>query len=153
MKKIFALILVAFLLFSLVGCKNEPSAEEILTEFVRAYGAEGTVYSPNREMGEEGYVPEGMAERIYLYSGDFPGNYALFLNTHSHKGSECGIFVCSDAQEAEMVSEMCIERANLAANRKEDVVIIRSGSIIAYSTFEDSERVKELLSKIISRLS
>lgn len=152
MKNFVALFLSALLLFSLSGCGKEPSAEEILKEFVTAYGAEGTIYSPSRERQEAGYIPDGMMEKVYIFSGSFPENYALFLNDHSHKGSECGVFVCSDAEERERVTEMCIERASLVADSKESVIIIKSGRVIAYSTFEDQKRAKELLGKIIARL-
>jgi hypothetical protein len=141
------------ILFALTCCSNEPSAEEILNEFIYAYGMEGTVYSPSKESFEEGNISKELIEKIYVFDGEFPKNFAICLNSHSHKGSEVGVFVCSDENERAATVEMCLERMRLVAKNKEDAVLVRSGRIIAYSTLEEPKRAEELLMKIISRLS
>ena len=153
MRNVLALIIAISILGLLLSCGREPSAEEIINEFMAAYGMEGVVYASGKESYEEGYIAEGLIEKIYVYDGEFPEKFALCLNSHSHKGSEVAVFVCRDENERSAVNEMCLERTRLVSENKENVVVVRSGRIIAYSTLEDPKRAEELLRKIISRLS
>ncbi len=153
MKKCISLFMLLIALVSLSSCEEEANAEIILNEFINAYGAEGAAYSSFSELGEEGYVPEGLFEKIYRYEGKLPENFAIYLNSHSHKGSECAVFVCKDEDERAGVVEMCLERMKLVCADKRNNVLIRSGNIVAYSTMEDADRAEELLRKIISRRS
>ncbi len=151
MKKKVSLIILSLVMLLLSSCSDEPSAELLLSDFTESYGAEGIIYSSEKSLGEEGYVPEGLTEKIYIYEGAFPKNYAIFLNSHTHKGSEAAIFICKDEKERQKVSEMCLERMKTVSDGKDDRILIRCGNIIAYSTLEDAEKAEELLKKIISR--
>ncbi len=151
MKKLFGFIILILSVMSLSSCTAEPSAEKMIGEFKELCGAEGIIYSPRKQLGEEGHIPEDLTKKIYLYDGDFPRNYAILLNSHSHKGSEAAIFVCQSEDERQKVTEMCLERIRIVADKKENAVIIRSGNIIAYSTLEDKELAERLLYKIIRR--
>ena len=45
MKKTALILISLVLLFSLISCQREVSAEGLLSEFISAYGAEGVIYS------------------------------------------------------------------------------------------------------------
>ncbi len=150
MRKIVSVFLLIFMLVLLFSCAEEPSAEELMKDFISSYGAEGIIYSPRCEVYEDGYIREGFTEKIYIYNGNFPKNYAIFLNSHSHRGSEAALFVCKDENEKQTVLEMCLERVKTVCDGSDNCVIIRSGNIIAYSTLEDKGRSENLLRKIIS---
>ena len=109
MKKIITIFVLLSLLLGLSSCKNEPNAYELLSDFVNSYGAEGIIYSPLISEGEKGYMPSGMVERIYIFCGNLPRNFAVFLNSHADSRSECGVFVCSDAAQCQIVEEACLE--------------------------------------------
>ena len=94
-KTVLFFVLISIL--SLFGCGGAVSAEGMLSEFIYAYGAEGVIYSSEAREGEAGYVGEGLTEKIYVYEGNFPRNFAIFLNSHIDAASECGAFVCDDA--------------------------------------------------------
>ena len=148
MKKI-ALILIPFILIStLCACQSEVSAEELLSEFISAYGAEGIIYSSECVEGDEGYLPEETLSKIYLYSGRFPENWAIFLNSHATYGSECGVFVCDSADMRLSVEKTCLERVRLLSGG-ENSFVIRSGNIVFYSTMQDGERAERLFKKIL----
>ncbi len=149
MKKIILLLTALFLIFTLFSCEKQISAEAILTEFISTYGAEGIVYSSAKGREEEGYISEELSSKIYIYEGDFPRNFAIYLNSHSHKGSEAAVFVCRNEDERQKVTEACLERMKLIAAKQEDRVIVRIGNTVAYSTLGDGERTGELLAKII----
>ncbi len=148
MKKI-ALILITFILLStLCACQSEVSADQMLREFISAYGAEGVIYSSECVEGDDGYLPEATLGKIYVYSGRFPENYAIFLNSRAGYGSECGVFVCEDAEMRLSVEEMCLERIRLLSGG-ENSFVTRSGSVVFYSTMQDRARAEEIFKKII----
>ena len=148
MKKI-ALILIPFVLLStLCSCQSEVSADLMLREFISAYGAEGIIYSSACAEGEDGYLQDGTLDRIYVFGGRFPENYAIFLNSHADYGSECGIFVCSDTEMRLAVEEMCLERIRILC-AGDNSFVARSGNTVFYSTMQDGEKAEEIFKKII----
>ena len=149
MKKTISVILIISILTLLFSCEKKQNAYEILNEFVTAYGAEGIIYSPHFSEGEDGYIREGFVQKIYLFSGRFPNNFAVFLNSHAENGSECAVFVCEDAQMLLMVEELCIERTRLIASGSDRTFIKKNGNIIFYSTMENKERAERLFKEII----
>lgn len=148
MKKLFFLFIILLLALSFSSCKKEASAEEMLREFIYSYGVEGIVYTPTARLGEQGYVYDGLTEKIFVYSGEFPQNYAVLLNFRSSYGGECGVFVCDDSEEWQAVSEMCEERVALLS-RGEGGIVLRSRGVIFYSTLDDSKRAEEIWYKIL----
>ena len=153
MKRLISLFILSAVCISFFSCNKEISSEKILSEFSKAYGLEGIIYSSFKDPSEEGFIPEELVRQIYVYDGDLPKDYSIYLNSHSHKGSECAVFICENEDERQRVNEMCLERIKLVANRSEDALIIRSGKIIAYSTLEDREKAELLLKKIIAKSS
>lgn len=150
MKKIISLLLcIITFSISLCSCEDNRDACEMLTEFINTYGAEGTIYSPSIMEGEDGYIYDGMMERIYLFSGEFPENYAVFLNGRSDFASECAIFICPDADMLQKVEEMSLERIRLIASGKDHAFVKRSGSVCFYSTMKDRARAEKIFSEII----
>ena len=149
MKRIIAMLnVVIFVLFS-VSCKKDFSSEDFLGDFILLYGGEGTVYSSQKLPFEEGYVSEELLSKVYIYEGDFPKNYAIFLNQRSTSGFEVGVFLCEDEDERAAVSEMCLERLDLLCENEKGGLFIRSGNLVIYTTAEDKERAELIFDKII----
>lgn len=144
---IFTLALV-LTLSMLVSCEAEPSSDELLREFISTYGAEGVIYSSECAEGDVGYLPRETLAKIYIYSGRFPENYAIFLNSRAGYGSECGVFVCDDADMRLSVEEMCLERIRLLSGG-DNAFVTRSGNIVFYSTMKERGRAEEIFKKII----
>ncbi len=149
MKKLISLALIlALSLFTLTACKAEPSADELLREFISAYGASGVIYSSECVEGDEGYLPEEMLGKIYVFSGRFPENYAIFLNSRAGYGSECGIFVCNDTEMRLSAEEMCLERIRLLSG-DDNAFLTRSGRVVFYSTMQDRAKAEAIFKEII----
>ncbi len=149
MKKTIAIIIcITTICLSLCSCRREENAYDLLCEFTSAYGADGVIYSPNVPEGKEGYIYDGLMERIYIYSGSLPANYAVMLNSRTDVYSECGIFICSDA-EMPFVEEMCLERVWLLAEGEDHAFVKRSKHICFYSTLRDRSRAEKIFSEII----
>lgn len=149
MNKILALIIAFAFVFSLVSCSNEPDTYRLLCEFVKTYGAEGVIYYPDAAEGEDGYITKGFIEKIYLFYGSFPDNFAILLNSRTDYSSECGIFFCDDAEMLQMVEEMCLERIRLICHGDDRAFVKRSGKIVFYSTMPDRVRAERIFSEII----
>lgn len=150
MKRIFA-FLIAVLLFltSLTACKKrEIDTDAMLREFISSYGAEGVIYSSACLEGEDGYLSSETLNKIYVIDGRFPENYAIFLNSHTDYGSECGAFVCDDTEMRLAVEEMCLERIRLLCG-KDNSFVARSDNIVFYSTMQDRAKAEQLFKKII----
>lgn len=150
MKKVIVLIIVSAVLVSMLSsCTEQRDAYEMLTEFITAYGAKGIIYSPRIGEGEVGYVPDGLVEKIYVFSGRFPENYAIYLNSRADLPSECGIFVCENAAMLSMMEEACLERARLLVQGGDYAFVKRQGSVVYYSVMHDAERAERLWHEII----
>ena len=149
MKKILATIIILCTAISLVSCSEERSAVSLLDSFISVYSADGVIYTPSREEGEEGYIDESLFSKIYRYDGDMPRNFALFLNSHTDHTSECAVFVCRDGDELMRVERMCLERVALLSS--ESGFVVRSHGTVFYSTMSDKARAQRLWRSIISR--
>ena len=150
MKKIISIILlIVTLSLLLISCKSDVDAYEMLNEFIRTYGAEGVIYSPEISEGNDGYIRDGLIEQIYRFHGQFPLDYAIFLNSHPDYSVECGVFVCSDVQMCDMVEEMCLERIRLLAMGEKHAFVKRSGRVVFYSTMPDRDRAEKIFNEII----
>lgn len=149
MKRLISILLLLTFTLSLFSCKEQRDAYSLLSEFVSAYGAEGVIYSPDISEGHDGYITDGLVEKIYDFSGRFPDEFAIFLNSHPDFGSECAVFICADAQERELVEEACLKRIRLLGRGSDTSFIKRQGSIIFYSTMKDKKRAEELWREII----
>lgn len=149
MRKLIASILLVIMFLSLCSCNSERGAYSMLCEFVSGYGAEGVIYSPHIPEGEDGYIRDGFMEKIYLFSGKLPVNYAIFLNSRPDFSSECGLFICSDAEMTLMVEEMCIERVRLLCQGDDRGFVKRSRNAVFYSTMKDRARAEKVFSEII----
>jgi hypothetical protein len=147
MKKIISLTLLIILCLSLSSCREERSAYQIMSEFVSAYGAEGVIYSPEIGEGKEGYIREGLVERVFLFSDGIGDNFALLLNSHIDIPSECGVFVCSDDDEVRRAEEICLERIRLLS--RDRGFVKKRGRVVYYAVLSDSERAERIFKEII----
>ena len=148
MKKHFLFIVLICAMFSFCSCSPEADPADMLSDFILLYGAEGTIYSSDARLSEEGFISDELFEKIFVFSGERPNSFAIFLNSHSHKGSECGVFVCRDDEEKERVIEMCKGRATLVSSDA-SYLLICSGNTVFYSTMSDCKNVERLWNRII----
>ena len=132
------------LLFGLVSCAENRPASDLLSEFVCAYGAEGAIYRSDASETEDGYAEYDLLKKIYTFYGDFPEEFAIFLNSHADYGSECGVFVCRDSGEVSAVEDMCFERVKLLGRGGENSFVVREGRVVFYSTMSDGERARRI---------
>ena len=150
MKRLILLLLVITLVAtSLSSCGSEPDAYDLLCEFTAAYGVEGIVYSPIIPEGNAGYIGGGLVEKLYVFSGTFPQNYAIFINSRLSGFSECGVFVCNSSDAVDMVEEMCLERIRLLAGGENHTFIKISDMTVFYSTMQERERAEKIWREII----
>jgi hypothetical protein len=149
MKKTLYLILALAMLFSLCACNRRCDAHDLLIQFVRSYGAEGIIYSTKMPEGEAGYLPSELIEKIFVFSGKFPENFAIFLNSRADFGSECGVFVCSDVNELSVAREVCLERISLLGRGSANAFIKCCDNVVFYSTMQDRERAEGIWQEII----
>ena len=147
MRKIICLCLIFALCLSLVGCRNEQSAYDILSEFVSDYGVEGVIYSPSVSEGSSGYVTDGLIERAFLFTDGLGDNFALLLNSHIDRASECGVFVCSDDEEVRLAEEICLERVRLLSG--EGGFVKKRGRVVYYYVLSDPDRAERIFREII----
>ena len=146
LKNIFLICIISMLFLSMFSCQEEQTAYEIISEFTRAYGATGIIYSPHIAEGQPGYVGDGLIERAYHFSGRFPDDYAILLNSHTTEPSECGAFICQDADTLASAEEFCLERVRLLGGG----FVKRRGRVVYYSTMQDAERAERLFKEIIN---
>ena len=152
MRRLLSFLLIISLCLSLLSsCRAEPSAYDMLSEFIAVYGAEGVIYSPEIPEGQSGYVPDGMMKRIYVFSGEFPKNYAVYLNARPTEFSECGLFVCEDADTLSRMEESCLERVNLLSMGDSRGFVSVSGNRVFYSTMQDRECAEKIWREIIRK--
>lgn len=149
MKKLLCLVLIIVLLTSLTSCGESGDPYLLLDEFVKEYGAEGVIFSPKIAEGQPGYVSPGLMEQVYRFSGDFPENYAIFLNSRPDYGSECGVFLCEDADMLLMMQEVCLERMKLLDGKGERSFLKIKGKMLFYSTMIDRARAQTIWKEII----
>lgn len=150
MKKLAVLLISALLVTTLCSCRTECDPYTLLSDFTQLYGAEGIIYHTSAEIYEDGYIDADLFRRIFVFSGEMPDSFAVFLNSHSHKGSECGVFVFSDEYEKSRIVEACQSRAALVSDNG-DYLIICSSNTVFYSTLEDKPLAERLWNQIIRR--
>ena len=149
-KLVSFLLILIFTATSLFSCTEKADAYQLLSEFVKVYGADGVIYSPEISEGEPGYISNGMIEKIYVFSGDFPTNYAIFLNSRLDDFSECGVFICNSSDSLAMTQEMCLERIKLLSNGGEHAFVKVHRMTVFYSTMQDRNRAERIWHEIIS---
>lgn len=148
MRRVCLLFVIIILSLSAVSCESEASAKDMLSDFCSAFGAEGVIYSPEVMEGADGYITPRLFSDIYISYGTPPENYAVMLNSRVDVSAECGVFVSDNAFELSSIEEMCAERIR-TLDAEDRGVIIRSGSSVFYSTFADTDAVREIWYSII----
>lgn len=147
MKRIFVLLFLCA--FILTSCGEEPDVRSLTEEFVSAYGADGTVYSTECREGEDGYISDDLAER--LFGSEVIGmTYSVFLNTHLDYTSECGAFLVDTADKSSII-ELCQRRMSLLDPRGEHSFVRIYSNVIFYSTMQDKARAERFADIIFKK--
>ena len=149
MRALCAFAFLPIILLSLCSCAAEPSAYDMLSDFSELYGFEGIIYSPEVKEGRDGYITSRFFSDVYVFYGVPPENYAVILNCRTDAFSECGAFISDNSAELNSLEQMCRERID-ALGASDRSTVIRAGNCVFYSTLNDTERVCELWSRIIS---
>ncbi len=143
------LLLLPFLcLFILSACQPPAPPVDLLSEFVRSYGAEGTIYHSEAEEGDEGYLSPQLAT-LAFGDRELPSSYAILLNIHLDTATECGLFLI-EGNKKELL-ELSAARAGLLDPQGERTYIAIYGDYVFYSTLSDRERVKSLAESVFLR--
>lgn len=136
------LLLLPFLcLFILSACQPPTPPVDLLTEFVKAYGAEGVIYHSEAEEGDEGYLSPELSA-LAFGDRDLPRSYAILLNTHLDTATECGLFLI-EGNKRELL-ELSAARANILDPKAERTHIAIYDSYVFYSTLSDKDRVMRI---------
>lgn len=144
MKRFLCMLISIIFTFQLTACSQNPEADKIMNDFLSAYGADGIVYSPKIAEGNDGYISDGLLNKIYIFDFIFPEDFAIFLNAHTDHASECAVFVCTDANMRSLVEQMCLERVRLVSGSDPRGFVSVSGLVVFYSTMSDGARAKEI---------
>ena len=140
------LLLLPFLcLFILSACEPPAPPVDLLSEFVKSYGAEGIIYHSEAKPGEEGYLSPEVAA-VAFGSGALPESYAVMLNWRVDSAYECGLFLI-DGDRNELI-ELSSRRISLLDPRGERGFIGIYGDYVFYSTLSDKDRAKRLASEV-----
>ena len=149
MKKLLSLIMITVILSHLISCRSAPPPERLLTDFIAAYGAEGTVYHSGADETDDGYIDPELLSRIYMTDGDLPEDFAIFLNSHPSYGAECGAFLCRDESELRRVTAILRERMALLDPDGDTSRLFRCGTTLFYSTMPDPDRVEHIFDTVV----
>ncbi len=139
MKKLFLLPFLC--LFILSACQPPAPPVDLLSEFVKSYGAEGIIYHSEAEEGDEGYLSPELA---CLAFGDreLPKSYAILLNIHLDTATECGLFLI-EGNKKELL-ELSAARASILDPVGNRTHIAIYGDYVFYSTLSDKEKAKRI---------
>ena len=148
MKRFISFVLLVAVTLSLFSCEKKVEAKDLLSDFLTLYGADGVIYSPEMLEGEEGYIPDGFVERLYIFNRPFPENYALYFNSRPDCYYECGVFVCQSSDELKQIEEACLERIRLLS-AKERAFVSVNNNVVFYSTMKNKERAGKVWREII----
>lgn len=139
MRKLFLLPFLC--LFVLSACSPPAPPVDLLSEFVKSYGAEGIIYHSEAKEGDEGYLSPELAT-LAFGDRDLPKSYAILLNIHLDTPAECGLFPI-DGNRKELL-ELSAARASILDPSGERTHIAIYGDYVFYSTLSDRERVEQL---------
>ena len=139
MKKLFLLPFV--LMFALSSCSEPLPPRDLLSEFVKAYGAEGVIYHSEANESEEGYLSPEL-EGLAFGDRHLPRSYAILLNTHLDTAAECGLFLIEGNRE-ELI-DLCTYRTTLLDTGGERTYVAIFDSYMFYSTLPDRDRAKRI---------
>ncbi len=149
MKKLTSLITLLLTLAALTSCLyKSASPSELMADFLREYRGTGTVYTPEADEGEAGYVTEKMALSLFGDASRVPLDYAVYLYSGLDRLTEVGMLSSVGAQDTFDITDVCLERLKLlSAFAEGDSGIFRTGNVVIYYFSSESE-IKEALLKI-----
>lgn len=136
------LLLLPFLcLFILSSCSEPLPPVDLLSEFVKSYGAEGIIYHSEATPGEDGYLSPELA-RVAFGDRELPKSYAILLNTHLDAAYECALFLIEGNRDE--ILELCATRAALLDPQGTRTHVAIYGRYVFYSTLSDKDRAKKI---------
>ena len=142
------LLLLPFLcLFILSSCSEPLPPVDLLSEFVRSYGAEGIIYHSEAKEGDEGYLSPEL-KNLAFGDREMPKSYAILLNIHLDTATECGVFLIEGDRDE--ILELCATRTALLDPRGERTYLAIYGRYAFYSTLSDKAKAKRIADKVFS---
>ncbi len=134
---------------SLVSCERKISAYEFMCAFASEYPLDGVIYHSSMEPYKEGYISKELFKSIYIYSGNVPEDFAVYLNSRPERGGECGVFYAADAEERRALLSMCYERCRLICEKGTEPLVLTCENLVFYSTLSDPSRTRQIFDGII----
>ncbi len=148
MKSAAVILLIAILASFTVSCGIEPEVSDMLSDFIEDYSADGIIYYSGAREGDDGHLDPETRNKLFLGLDKTPEHYAIFLNSHSDYGAECGVFFCDGTAELYQVVEMCEKRLSILRGGDKSL-LIRSKNTVFYSTLSDRDRAEKLWREIL----
>lgn len=149
MKRILAFVLLISI-FTVTACSKKRCAADILTELMREYPIDATVYSSLLTEGEEGYIGEEMLSLLYQTDVCPVAELALVFYGKVDTVREIGVFIVGSGEEYILVSDLVSRRLELLSSFSEGEGFIRKHkNVLIYGFVEDASYAKELLDSIL----
>ena len=123
------------------ACQPPAPPVDLLSEFVKSYGAEGIIYHSEAKEGEEGYLSAELAS-LAFGERELPKSYAILLNIHLDTPVECGLFLI-EGNKKELL-ELSAARTSILDPEGERTYIAIYGDYVFYSTLSDKDRARRI---------
>ncbi len=156
-KRTLAAVLLLSIALLSVSCSAQPSAKELMHEFVTGYGIEKPYYFKSAAEGESGYVPDNFLFRLF---GDIDGSvsdFAVVFTSDLSAVGECSVLICYSEYDAARVSEAVLMRVDTVrsllgssdTSAADDAAVFRRGRIVVCCMLDDNARAKRLWDRIL----
>ena len=158
MKRILSVALALALLTSLVSCRENVSARDMMDAFMAEYKISATVFSPSVPEGEPGYVYDGFFELVYSGGEESVADYAAVFLSDTKSIAECAFFLCTSEYDAIRVSEICLGRIEMVNSlvgyplaQDNPPAVIRRDRWVFMAILDDNARASAVASRILRR--
>ena len=149
MKKIIAVLLVISIL-PLSACKKTRSAEDILSELIKEYPIEATLYSSLCYEGDEGYIDTDMLSALYGVSEYPTRDFAVVLYGKVDTVREIGVFVTDGGDDVIRTTEIITRRISFLSSFAEGEGFIKKyRGVLVYGVVWNSSYAEELFDRIL----
>ena len=143
--------------FSLASCRKNPSPYILMQEFSKAYGVDGTIFSPAVKEGDDGYANEDFFELIFRETPEYVSDYAVLFLSRLDRVGECALLLCYSDYDALVACDVLRRRVDLLKSMGAstdtsyvtNAVVFKSGKYAIMCALSDNERAERLWRKIL----
>ena len=143
-------LVLILLIFTLSGCGKLYAPEELLREFISAYGVGGELFCSSAKEGEQGYIDPELYKKLYENTPDPESDFAVLLSSGLDTVFEVGIFVNYDDSSALRAYETLLRRIDFLRDMgySDSPLLLRRGRVVFYSTLPDSEKCERIFKRL-----